>query len=88
MAKQREVLEIDRTGVFTMDVVSKILNCDILDSAKNEAIIWFNGIDTSDIKPENARKIKQMIDKSKTIHSLALSISNFILAFQGLSVIK
>jgi hypothetical protein len=84
--KQREVLSADRTGAFTMDVVEEILSLKCLEKAKETAFKWLESVDNA--RPENLRKAKSMVEKSKTIQNLALAMSNFILAFQGLAVIK
>jgi hypothetical protein len=88
MAKQkhREVLEADRTGAFDMNIVADILEIKDIAEAKNKAIVWLKAVDNA--RPENIQKAISMVNNSTSVKKLAISISNFILAFQGLAVVK
>jgi hypothetical protein len=83
---QRVVLEANKTGAFNMDVVHEILaQADII-VAKKIAEDWLNAVDNA--RDTNIKKAYQMVTRTKSVKDLGMGMSNFILAFQGLSVIK
>lgn len=80
-------METGQTGVFSMDVVHKILSATSLEEAKELATQAVKDYDRK-VKKDNLLKASKMIGKSKDQKDLAFGMSNFILAFQGEKVIK
>lgn len=80
-------METGQTGVFSMDVVHKILSATSLEEAKELAAQAVKDYDRK-VKKDNLLKASKMIGNSKDQKDLAFGMSNFILAFQGEKVIK
>lgn len=79
--------EVQGTGVFSMDVVHKILALSSLEDAKQLAKTTIAEC-TKKVQKANVLKANTMVDKAKDVQTLAFGMSNFILAFQGEKVIK
>ena len=72
-------------GFFTMDMVHQVVAMKDLDAAKKIAV---DAIDAAkNAKPENARKANAMVYNAKSINSLAIAMSNFMLSHDGNKVI-
>ena len=82
-----EAKEVQGTGVFSMDVVNKVLKIADLKEAKEHAVKAIREC-TAKIRAENIKKAEAMINKAKNQTEIAFGMSNFILAFQGQKVIK
>ena len=80
-------VQIQGTGVFSMDVVNEILKIADLKEAKDRAVQAIREC-TAKIRKENIKKAEAMISKAKNQTEIAFGMSNFILAFQGQKVIK
>lgn len=73
-------------GFFTMDMVHAVVAMKELEAAKKIAIKAIE--DVKDAKPENTRKANAMVYNAKSINSLALAMSNFMLSHDGNKVMK
>jgi hypothetical protein len=76
----------NETGFFDMELVDKVLKCASLDSAKEYARTAIS--DYENARKVNLQKAHAMVNKSRTKQELAFGMSNFILSFQGLNILK
>lgn len=79
------------TGFFTMADVQRVLDCASVDEAKavlNAKIAQFK-VDHPKVHSENLSKAIVAIDKARSKHQLAFTVTNFVLAHpsEGLKVI-
>ena len=72
-------------GIFTMAFVTKIENMD-LEEAKKQAMNIISS--NTKAKPGNIDKAEYMVKSSSTIPGLMKGISDFILKYGGLGVMK
>lgn len=70
-------------GIFNMAEITAISNMTSLTEAKAAAHAI---IVASSARPENKNKAADMVFKATTLKRLVIGMSNFSLAFQGLSV--
>lgn len=71
---------------FNMGMISKVVAMTDLDAAKELAMSAVTK--ATDAKPENIRKAGLMINSAKSVKSLGLGMSSFMLANGGMKVIK
>ena len=71
--------------IFQMTDADAVMKIGGLEAGKKFCL---DKIEKSDANKDNKAKAVRMVNKSKTSASLALGVSNFILAFESLKVIK
>ena len=81
MHQSKSNVVIEQPGFVEMPIVNMILAIKSLDEAKDVAIKAINAQPTA--KKENIAKAFSMVRHAKSVNSLAISISNFILAHES-----
>lgn len=74
--------QVGHQSVFTMDLVNEIM---LMKDTKQAIAHVISIIDASPARPATKTKAKTAVMKAKNISSLAQTMSNFILAHQGLN---
>lgn len=80
-------MQNQKTGVFSMDIVHRILALECIEEAKCLAKESLKSCNKK-VRDSSISKAVSMVDKSKSIRNIAFGMSNFILAFQNEKVIK
>lgn len=73
-------------GFFTMDMVREVAAASDLQFAKNLAIKAIEAAEGA--RPANVAKANTMVRSARSTQNLAISMSNFLLAHDGLAVLK